>query len=348
MRCELQLAGALLCGALSLGCRRDRAVEFTLVEEHQLVRLTGGDCPPLVVESSALAAGGARFDPASGLTVSATSLQLRSLEPRIPAQPPPGLAFVATVQRAAPRDCGDADYEVPAAFFRARPVSVAQLEAGRFELRSAGSAPVGTTGTRQFSWNWSARFESAAPSDAPPPALESWDHCLAGARKPPDGLELAGARMGTVWLGDAGCDWLTATSEGGSRVARRHKVFGTILRFDAALGLTIAAPDVRVIAQQAVSMTQSFEWHDADGDGHHELERRAVFGPDGEEQRIEQIVFGDSGTPHQRVLITGSAGRAQHVVDHHFADGGWQLTSESGVAPGCAYEPVVPLRAPGK
>jgi hypothetical protein len=251
------------------------------------------------------------------------------------------------VKRVAPQGCNDAGYEVPAAFFRAHPVSIAQLQAGRFELRSSGSARVRSEQGR-LDWEWSARFESASPKDVAPPHLVMWDQCLVGVGEAVNRLAIWSARLGTVSLGDAGCEWITATSDGGTLIARRHKVFGTVLRFDATRGATTTAPDVRVIGEKATSMAESFEWHDDNGDGRRDMEKRVTFGPEGQEQRVEQIDWNDAGMPHARSLsIEVSAGN-RHIVSQLFVDGGWRTTSEHDWPDKCEYQPIEPMRVPGK
>ena len=347
MRSKLQLRslGAwLLCAAIFLGCRRERAVEFTLVEERSRVRLTIGDCPPVVTETAAPLSGRARFDPPSGLTVAAPSLELRGLEPSLPPHPPPGFAFVATVVRQAPRDCHDAGYEVPAAFFRARPISIAQLQAGRFELASTGTARIRGREEGQLTWEWTARFESATPTDVAPPRLETWDRCLAeaGSGEPLDKLVGFASPLGAISIDDAGCDWVTSSSDGGTRTLSRHQMFGTLLRFDA--GATSTEPDARVVSSRAVSLPGSVDWEDRDGDGRHEMERRATFGPEGDERSVEQIIWNSTGLPLERDLSTVGSAREWHIVSQRFVDGGWTTIREYESPSRCAYEPIVPIR----
>ncbi len=140
----------------------------------------------------------------------------------------------------------------------------------------------------RLDWEWSARFESASPTDAAPPDLETWDQCLAGA------------------------------------------------------------PDVRVICEKATSVAESFEWHDDDGDGRRDMEKRVAFGPEGEEHQVEQIDLNDAGMPHQRSLSIELPAQKRHVVDQLFVDGGWTTTSEYDTPYNCEYQPIVPMRLPGK
>lgn len=187
----------------------------------------------------------------------------------------------------------------------------------------------------------SAPAESASAADAAPPRLETWDQCVAGAQTVTR-LELGAARLGTVFLDDGGCDWLTAASDGGTRVVRRHRIFGTLRRFDASRGVTVTAPDERVISEQVTSKAESVEWYDDDGEGPRELERRITFGPDGDAQRVEEFFFDDAGARSERLVREA----AKRTVHQHFVDGGWRTMSESDAAPGCAYEPIVPIRVP--
>lgn len=175
-------------------------------------------------------------------------------------------------------------------------------------------------------WAW------RAPTAEPP--LENWDRCAAGAGEPVNRVAMFAARPGTVQLGDAGCEWLTGASDGGAFTARRHKIFGTLN----------GGPDVRVIAERVTSMVASFEWHDDDGDGHRDMEKRVTFGPLGEEERIEQFDWNDAGIPHGRSVIAQVSPQLRHILEERFVDGGWLTTSESDVPYMCEHYPIVPIR----
>ena len=171
-----------------------------------------------------------------------------------------------------------------------------------------------------------------------PPRLESFEHCRAVAGEPVNRLALFSARLGTVWLGDAGCEWIGATSDGGALIATHHKIFGT---------RGTLAPDVRVIAEKTTSMAEAVEWHDDDGDGRRDMEKWVRFGPEGEEERVEQIDWNDAGLPEARSVVTSLSDGAHHVVTQRFIDGGWATTREYDEPYRCEYRPINPITPVG-
>jgi hypothetical protein len=174
-------------------------------------------------------------------------------------------------------------------------------------------------------------------SEVVQPPVVTWDRCLSGQL--PIRRKVEGARVGTAALGDAGCEWLTVESDGGTRVARRRRIFGN---------LTLTAPDVRLISEQVDSRLASFEWFDGDGDGRHEFEERATFDDAGTERTVEQTFLTDAGVPYARTLLSRGPGRLERTVNQLFLDGGWQTTSQSDFVPPHTHETIVPIRVPGQ
>ena len=167
-----------------------------------------------------------------------------------------------------------------------------------------------------------------APVETPP--LENWARC---ASAPVNTKAIFTVELGTVQLGDAGCEWLTAISDGGALTSTHHRIFGT----------RRGGPDVRAIAQKVTSMAESLEWHDDDGDGFRQMQRREVFSPEGETQRIEQFDWDDAGTPLTRSVLTQVSPKLRHLLEQRFVDGGWSTTHEADVPHRCVYQPIVPV-----
>jgi hypothetical protein len=162
------------------------------------------------------------------------------------------------------------------------------------------------------------------------PSLPTWDRCRTG--EPAIRQKFWLARQGTTALGDAGCEWMTVESDGGTRVVRRHRIFGGAL----------TAPDVRVISEQIDSKLDSFEWFDGDGDGRHEFEERETFDDAGVEQNVEQLFFSDAGVVYARTLLINGL-----VIHQVFLDGGWRRTIDSDAGFGHTHLEIVPIRPPG-
>lgn len=317
VRRQLQLSALGLALTFTPGCRRDQALDFTLVSRTGGSLLERPGCPPARRDLSTLDAPlprAARFAPGAGLSAG----PVVRLEPAWPRPAPDGFVFVATLELEAPRACDDDGWRPPRGFFRAQPVSLAQVRAGRFELHGEGSAPAGSGG--RFTWDWRFVYEARATAERlPPPALASWDHCLEELTfaDEPEPLE----EPGTVALDDGGCETLTLSQDGDARVFTHRKVFGTRLTVSPQQG-TVSEPVVRVVDEVRRSPSGSFEWFDEDGDGHRELERRVTLGPDGA-RRVEQTAWTAGGALAERSVIEDDADGGRRVTQQDFVDGGW-------------------------
>ena len=263
--------------------------------------------------------GPAQYDPRTGVTLEG----LEGVEPAWPSAPAPGYAFIARLAAVSVRDCHDAGVTLPSAVWRARPVSVAQLEAGRLTLESEGIAPVNQG---QVSWRWRLAFESPGSKAVVAPVLPMWDHCAAVSPLSLDEIStLAGP--GTVLLDSKGCQTLTRVDEGSTKRFTRTKVFGTQVSYDARAGQTRSSPEVRTVEQTVDEPEHSLTWQDEDGDGQRELERETWRKADGGYRDV-QTVWHPSGATEQRTITEGPTPAQVHVRQQVLRDGGWVTVDE--------------------
>ncbi len=308
---------------LGAGCKRSPpVVTFTLVEASGWSQLELSSCPPERVELSKVEAT-AQFRSAQGLQLSG-ALKLERLEPAMPSQPAADFAFVPVLVREAPVDCHALTYRVPPGFFRAAPVSVAQLEAGRFVLVGSGSEAVSTYDLKTnehsegtLAWQFRYVFEAPSARAVAAPKLQVWDRCL-HLVDPPVGEEETAA------VADAGC--LMFERDGGTETTRR--VFGTIFRIDPKTGSTTTAPDARIVRVEGAISGGYQEWVDPDGDGKVNTEKRTVVLADGGWAGSEQTEWLPDGARFMRYRKSPAPDEMISTVEEVWADGGWVVVDE--------------------
>jgi hypothetical protein len=302
-----------VCCAASASCLLARARTLPLVARDVDVRLERDGCAATSVEL-ALPVGPARYDARAGVALDG----LEGIEPAWPPAAPSGFAFLPRLRADSVRDCHDAGVTLPSAVWRARPVSVAQLEAGRLNLESEGTAPV-VRG--QVHWRWRLAFQAPDSTAVAAPVLPTWDHCETVR---PFGVEEVSTLTGpgTVPLDSKGCQTLTRVDEGSTQRFARTKVFGTRLSYDARAGQTRSSPDVRTVEETVQKPEHRFSWQDEDGDGRRELERETWHPADGGYRDV-QTVWDGNGAPAQRTISEGPTPQQVHVWQQVQADGGW-------------------------
>jgi hypothetical protein len=232
-------------------------------------------------------------------TTSSPSLSLKPLT-ALGSNPPAGLAFIPVLSGLTRPDlCQTEPFDVSGAWLRGKPITISQLESGRFVVEAQGSLPLvnrvpqfgdsdpqPVTGTLTYSFKLVFQTASYDPSKAVAATeLTTYEECLLDVD--PTGNEVVGAAAAfeagavDIPLNSTGCRRLKIVRATEALTVKHELTRGTKLTFDPATGTTRSERDAILLYESTIDSTGIHERHDVS--------------PDGGIDRLTETTFSDAG-----------------------------------------------------